>query len=64
MENIICKIMKHRTASRKAWLWVLLLFVIGLSQTILAQPFVHPGGRHTLADLNRMKTNVLAGNHP
>lgn len=26
--------------------------------------FVHPGGLHTLADLNRMKTNVLAGNHP
>ncbi len=29
-----------------------------------AQPFVHPGGLHTLADLERMKTNVLARNHP
>ncbi|MDR3459779.1 MAG: alginate lyase family protein [Verrucomicrobiae bacterium] len=29
-----------------------------------AQPFVHPGGLHTLADLERMKTNVLAGNSP
>lgn len=30
----------------------------------LAQSFVHPGSLHTLADLNRMQTNVLAGNHP
>lgn len=29
-----------------------------------AQPFLHPGGLHTLADLERMKTNVLAHNHP
>ena len=29
-----------------------------------AQTFFHPGGLHTLADLERMKTNVLAGNHP
>lgn len=29
-----------------------------------AQTFIHPGGLHTLADLERMKTNVLAGNHP
>lgn len=28
------------------------------------QSFVHPGGLHTLADLERMKTNVLAGNSP
>jgi hypothetical protein len=29
-----------------------------------AQPFVHPGGLHTRADLERMRTNVLAGNSP
>ncbi len=29
-----------------------------------ARPFVHPGGLQTVADLQRMKTNVLAGNHP
>ncbi|HEX9047889.1 MAG TPA: alginate lyase family protein [Verrucomicrobiae bacterium] len=30
----------------------------------VARPFVHPGGLHTLADLDRMRTNVMAGNHP
>ncbi len=29
-----------------------------------ALAFQHPGGLHTLADLERMKTNVLAGNSP
>ena len=43
---------------------LLLLLIFRSSQTILAQTFIHPGGLHTLADLNRMKTNVLAGNHP
>jgi hypothetical protein len=32
--------------------------------TAKAQLFVHPGGLHTLADLERMKTNALACNHP
>ena len=41
----------------------LLLFGIALPVESLAQ-FVHPGGLHTLADLERMRTNVLAGNHP
>lgn len=43
--------------------WFLIVFVM-CGQRLRAQPFVHPGGLHTLADLNRMKTNVLAGNHP
>jgi hypothetical protein len=38
------------------------LFVAG--NIAAAQPFIHPGGLHTLADLERMRTNVLAGNHP
>ncbi len=29
-----------------------------------AQVFIHPGGLHTQADLNRMKTQVAAGAHP
>src|ERR1017187_6178059 len=48
---------------RIKWL-TLLVAAIGLNQTLIAQPFVHPGGLHTLTDLERMKTNVLAGNHP
>ncbi|TAL01131.1 MAG: hypothetical protein EPO07_08790, partial [Verrucomicrobia bacterium] len=38
--------------------------VIALAASAPAQPFVHPGGLHTAADLARMKTNVLAGNSP
>ena len=26
--------------------------------------FIHPGVVHSLADLERMRTNVLAGNYP
>jgi fibronectin type 3 domain-containing protein len=42
----------------------LFLFVFGAVVAVHAQSFVHPGALHTLADLDRMKTNVLAGNHP
>jgi hypothetical protein len=43
---------------------VILLIFLGVAGVGHASPFVHPGGLHTLADLDRMKTNVLAGNHP
>src|SRR5438477_13202378 len=44
--------------------WFVFALVAMLAASAPAQPFVHPGGLHTLADLDRMKTNVLAGNHP
>lgn len=43
---------------------VLLLFICLGLHPFAVQAFVHPGGLHTLADLERMKTNVLAGNSP
>jgi hypothetical protein len=42
---------------------LLLLLTFTASQTANAQ-FVHPGGLHTQADLDRMKTQVAAGAHP
>jgi hypothetical protein len=40
------------------------LFVFGGAAIAFCAPFVHPGGLHTRADLERMRTNVLAGNSP
>ncbi len=41
-----------------------LVLGISLGVTFNARAFVHPGGLHTLTDLQRMKTNLMAGNHP
>lgn len=41
----------------------LLLFTFTLPH-VQGQTFVHPGGLHTQADLDRMKTQVAAGAHP
>ena len=38
--------------------------LLGIVGTLPVHAFVHPGGLLTTADLERMKTNVLAGNHP
>jgi fibronectin type 3 domain-containing protein len=51
----------RRTQPRYA---ILFLLLCGFVQPFVTHAFVHPGGLHTLADLDRMKTNVLAGNHP
>ena len=42
---------------------ILGLLICMANQTANAQ-YVHPGGLHTLADLNRMKTQVAASAHP
>lgn len=38
--------------------------LFGIIGTLPARAFIHPGGLLTSADLQRMKSNVLAGNHP
>ncbi|MBW8780622.1 MAG: alginate lyase family protein [Verrucomicrobia bacterium] len=44
--------------------FLILLLLAGLAPDVSAQAFVHPGGLHTQADLDRMKTKVSAGEHP
>src|SRR5690348_8705649 len=48
---------------RSAWLLIVVLVIL-MGQTVPVQAFLHPGGLLTLTDLDRMKTNVIAGNHP
>jgi hypothetical protein len=49
--------------SRVGIVSLVFMLVCLVSQTANAQ-FVHPGGLHTQADLDRMKTQVAAGAHP
>src|SRR5438046_10207320 len=43
---------------------VLFLFLLPAAGNSIDQTFTHPGGLHTQADLDRMKTKVAAGAHP
>jgi len=42
----------------------MLFLAMGPGRAASAQTFVHPGGLHTQADLDRMKTAVAHGDHP
>jgi hypothetical protein len=48
---------------KRLLIWIAVVAAV-CGKTTFAAPFVHPGGLHTQADLERMRTNVLAGNSP
>lgn len=50
--------------SLPASLFIISFFLLLSPPNARAQTFVHPGGLHTQADLDRMKTQVAAGAHP
>jgi hypothetical protein len=42
----------------------LLAFILCCTQELIGRTFVHPGGIHSMDDLNRMKAKVAAKEHP
>jgi autotransporter-associated beta strand protein len=55
--NALCHLI-----SRRAWPLFVVCALVGFSS--VAHAFVHPGGLHTQADLDRMKARVAAGESP
>ena len=49
---------------RNLFLWLMCLFSFFMPDIVSAQVFVHPGGLHTKADLDRMKQMVAERKHP
>jgi regulation of enolase protein 1 (concanavalin A-like superfamily) len=56
--------MKKRLPYLFTAILLVLLSTLTMAPKAHAQTFVHPGGLHTLADLDRMKAKVAAGAHP